>query len=225
MNLPASKGGQVRGMTREETYVKLILLDVDDTLYPKGTGPFALVSERIDEYVMAWCGIGREETEALRKRYVGAYGSTLGGLMKHHGVDPDDYLKKVHDVPVEDLLRKDERLKSAISGITHDMVVFSNGSVDYVRRVLKSLDVLDFFQDLFTIEFMDYIPKPRIYPYRKLLELYGVDPRDCVIVDDRPANILTAMDMGMKTVLVGYDAPVPGTVAIPDIYSVAEVVY
>ncbi|MGB4108599.1 MAG: pyrimidine 5'-nucleotidase [Desulfomonilia bacterium] len=205
--------------------MKLVLLDVDDTLYPKGTGPFGLVNARIEEYVMSWCGIGREESEALRKRYIGAYGSTLGGLMRHHGVDPDDYLRKVHDVPVEDLLHRDERLKNTISGIPHDMVVFSNGSVDYVRRVLRSLDVLDLFSDLFTIEFMDYIPKPRIYPYRKLVELYGADPRDCVIVDDRPANILTAMDMGMETVLVGSDAPVPGAAAIPDIYSLAEILY
>lgn len=204
--------------------MKLILLDVDDTLYPKGTGPFKLVTERIDEYVMSWCKIGLEETHALRKRYIGVYGSTLGGLMRHHGVDPDHYLKQVHDVPVEDLLHRDERLKNVIAGIGHDMVVFSNGSVDYVKRVLKSLDVLDLLGDLFTIEFMDYIPKPRIYPYRKLLELYGVRPQDCVFVDDRLPNILTARDMGMMPVLVGSHDPVPGSAVIPDIYSMTEVV-
>ncbi len=205
--------------------MKLILLDVDDTLYPKGAGPFNLVSGKIDEYVMSWCDIGIEETRTLRKRYVDTYGSTLGGLMRHHEVDPDDYLEKVHDVPVEDLLHRDERLKKIISGIGHDMVVFSNGSVDYVRRVLRSLDVIDLLGDLFTIEFMDYVPKPRVYPYRKLLELYGASPGECVLVDDRLPNVLTARDMGMKAVLVGADASIPGVAAIPDIYSVAEIAF
>ena len=205
--------------------MKLILLDVDDTLYPKGAGPFNLVSGKIEEYVMSWCGLDIEETRALRDRYVDTYGSTLGGLMKHHGVDPDDYLEKVHDVPVEKLLHRDERLKSIISGIMHNMVVFSNGSVDYVRRVLRSLDVLELLGDLFTIEFMDYIPKPRTYPYRKLLELYGASPGDCMLLDDRLPNVLTARDMGMKAVLVGADSPVPGVAAIPDIYSMAEITF
>jgi len=205
--------------------VKLILFDVDDTLYPKGAGPFNLVTGKIDEYVMSWCNLDLEETRALRKRYIDTYGSTLGGLMRHHGVDPDDYLQKVHDVPVEDLLHKDERLKKVISGIRHDMVVFSNGSVDYVRRVLRSLDVIDLLGELFTIEFMDYIPKPRVYPYRKLLELYGVRPQDCVFVDDRLPNILTARDMGMKAVLVGADTSMPGVDVIPDIYSVSEIAF
>lgn len=205
--------------------MKLILFDVDDTLYPKGAGPFNLVTGKIDEYVMSWCGIGIEETRALRKRYVDTYGSTLGGLMRHHGVDPDHYLEKVHDVPVEDLLHDDERLREILSGLQQDMVVFSNGSVDYVRRVLRSLGVHDLLGDLFTIEFMDYIPKPRTYPYRKLLELYGVSPHDCVLVDDRLPNILTARDMGMKAVLVGADASVSGITAVPDIYSVAEITF
>lgn len=205
--------------------MRLILLDVDDTLYPKGTGPFGLVNEKIDQYVMSWCGLGFEKARALRKRYIESYGSTLGGLMRNHGVDPDDYLEKVHDVPVEDLLDRDERLKGILAGLKHDAVVFSNGSVDYVRRVLRSLDVLDLLHDLFTIEFMDYIPKPRTYPYRKLLELYGVSPQDCTLVDDRPPNVLTARDMGMQAVLVGSETPVDGIVSIPDIYSVANVIF
>lgn len=205
--------------------MKMILLDVDDTLYPKGAGPFNLVTGKIDEYVMSWCGIGIKETRALRNRYIDIYGSTLGGLMRHHGVDPDHYLDKVHDVPVEELLCADERLREIISGFEQDMVVFSNGSTGYVRRVLGSLGVLDLLGDLFTIEFMDYVPKPRTYPYRKLLELYGVSPRDCVLVDDRLPNILTARDMGMKAVLVGSEASVPGVTAVPDIYSVAEITF
>ncbi len=203
---------------------KLILVDVDDTLYPKGTGPFPHVNRRIDDYVMARCRVGIGEAKELRRRYIHSYGSTLGGLMKHYGVDPDHYLKAVHDVPVEDLLKQDLRLKKILSGIQSEMVVFSNGSVEYVKRVLKALGVSEMFGDLFTIEFMDYIPKPREYPYRKVVELYGRRPEECVLVDDRIPNIRTAFDMGMGTVVVGSDSPAEGVRAIPDIYAIEQAV-
>ncbi len=204
--------------------MKLILIDVDDTLYPKGTGPFPHVNRKIDDYVMAWCELGLDEAKELRRRYIRSYGSTLGGLMRHYGVDPDHYLKAVHDVPVEDLLRPDPRLKRTLSGIESEMVVFSNGSAWYVKRVLNTLGVSGLFRDLFTIEFMDYIPKPREYPYRKAIELYGRRPEECVLVDDRMPNIRTAADMGMQTVVVGSESPAEGVRAIPDIYAIAQVV-
>ncbi|HNY66565.1 MAG TPA: pyrimidine 5'-nucleotidase [Deltaproteobacteria bacterium] len=204
--------------------MKIVLMDVDDTLYPKDTGPFLHVTRRIDEYVMSWCGIGPEETGKLRKKYISAYGSTLGGLMRHHGVDPDHYLKAVHDVPVEELLARDERLAGVLSGIPGEMVIFSNGSRDYVRRVLDALGIASCFSDLFTIEFMDYVPKPRTYPFRKVMELYGNSPSDFVLVDDRLPNILKARELGMGSVMVGEGPCLQETLMIPDIYAISQVV-
>jgi putative hydrolase of the HAD superfamily len=204
--------------------MKIILMDVDDTLYPKGTGPFLHVTRMIDEYVMSWCGMDVEGTKNLRKKYIGAYGSTLGGLMRHHGVDPDHYLKAVHDVPVEDLLVRDERLGSVLSGIRSEMVIFSNGSRGYASRVLEALGVSSYFRDLFTIEFMDYVPKPRTYPYKKVMELYGNSPGDFILVDDRLPNILKASELGMETVMVGSEPGVQETLMIPDIYAISRVV-
>ncbi len=205
--------------------MKLILIDVDDTLYPKGTGPFPHVNRRIDEYVMSWCSLDLAEAKALRKRYIGSYGSTLGGLMKHFHVNPDHYLKAVHDVPVESLLKQDDKLRSTLAGIQNEMIVFSNGSADYVRRVLRVLGISELLHDLFTIEFMDYVPKPMDYPYRKIMELYGRRPEDCIMVDDRLPNIRTAMGMGMETIAVGLDSPLPGALIIPDIYAISQVVF
>lgn len=204
--------------------MKIVLLDVDDTLYPKGTGPFPHVSRKIDSYVMSWCRIELEKARRLRKEYISVYGSTLGGLMQHHGVDPDDYLRDVHDVPVEGLLSADKRLRKTLKDLPYELIVFSNGSVDYINRVLGALEISDLFSDLFTIEYMDFIPKPRPYPYQKVMELYGKTPGECVVVDDRVANIHTAVDMGMEAVLVGEDIPLPRASTIPDIYEIARVI-
>ena len=204
--------------------MKIVLLDVDDTLYQKGTGPFPHVSRKIDSYVMSWCRIGLEKARRLRKEYISAYGSTLAGLMQHHGVDPDHYLRDVHDVPVEGLLSADERLRNTLKDLPYELIVFSNGSVDYINRVLGALGISDLFSDLFTIEYMDFIPKPRPYPYQKAMELYGKIPGECVVVDDRVANIHTAVDMGMEGVLVGEDISLPRVSAVPDIYEITRVI-
>jgi putative hydrolase of the HAD superfamily len=204
--------------------VKVILVDVDDTLYPKDTGPFTHVSRLIEEYVVTWCRTDPAGAKELRRQYIHLYGSTLGGLMRHHGADPGHYLKFVHDVPVEELLSRDDRLAATLEGIGHEMVIFSNGSRDYVERVLAALGISRFFRDLFTIEFMDYIPKPLEYPYRKVMELYGKSPGDFILVDDREPNIRTARALGMRTVLVGGDQDDQDTLIIPDIYAISEII-
>jgi hypothetical protein len=34
----------------------------------------------------------------LQKKYYREHGTTLQGLMLHHGIDPNDFLEKVHDI-------------------------------------------------------------------------------------------------------------------------------
>lgn len=200
--------------------MKLVLLDVDDTLYQKGTGPFAHVNRRIDNYVMSLCRVDLEAAQRLRKTYIKTFGSTMQGLMHDHGIDPGHYLKDVHDVPVEELLGEDRRLREVLMAMGRELVVFSNGSFDYVCRILRTLGIVDMISDIFTIEYMDFIPKPLAWPYHKVMQQYGRTPRETVLVDDSVANIRTAMDMGMAGVVIGSDDPQGRAMTIPTIYEI-----
>jgi putative hydrolase of the HAD superfamily len=204
--------------------MKVVLLDVDDTLYPKGTGPFAFVNSRIDAYVMSLCRVDLDVARLLRKTYITEYGSTMQGLMRHYGIDPVHYLKEVHDVPVEDLLNKDQRLRDALMVIGRDLIVFSNGSFDYASRILRALGIVDLIFDLFTIEYMDFIPKPYSWPYYKVMQQYGREPHDCLVVDDSLANVRTALEVGMEGVVIGAEDPQGRALSIPDIYEITRVV-
>jgi putative hydrolase of the HAD superfamily len=202
----------------------MILLDVDDTLYPKGTGPFAHVNRRIDRYVMSTCGIDRQQAGELRKTYIREYGSTLQGLMRHYGIDPAHYLEDVHDVPVEDMLSRDERLRSALGLLDRDLVAFTNGSLDYACRILKALGIFEMITDLFTIEYMDFVPKPLPWAYRKVMQQYGNRPGEYLVVDDSIANVRTAKELGMAAVIVGPEDPGGVVLSIPTIYDIPRVV-
>lgn len=203
--------------------MKTLLLDIDETVYPKNQGPIVLVNKRIENYVMSCCNIRQDEARALRREYAARYGFTMGGLMRHYGVDPHKYLKDVHDVPVEDLLGPDTRLRKVLSELPMDVIAFSNAPREYVMRVLKALGVADLFSDLFTLEFMDFVPKPKSYPYKKALQQYTRLADECVVVDNHPANVKTAIDLGMKGVLVGDDDGMGAFFTIPDIYAINRI--
>ncbi len=197
-----------------------ILLDVDDTLYPKGTGPFIHVNRRIDRYVMAVCNIGQEDARILRKNYIREYGSTLQGLMRQYGIDPGHYLKDVHDVPVEELLTRDSKLRDVLMSLCCRLVAFTNGSYDYACRVLRVLGIDDMVCELFAIEHMDFVPKPLPWPFYKVIQQYGGSAQDFLVVDDSIANVRTALSVGMSAVLVGAEDPEGFCLSVPDIYEI-----
>jgi len=204
--------------------VKTILLDIDETLYPKGTGPFAQVNRRIDSYVMTLCRVDLDNARRLRKNYIENYGSTLQGLMHHYGIDPGHYLKDVHDVPVEELLHRDRRLRETLNVLACRLVAFTNGSLEYARRILKVLDIDDVVYDLFTIEYMDFIPKPLPWAYHKVVQQYGGCSQDYLSVDDSLANARTAHSVGMAAVLIGMSDPEDVLLSLPNIYEMSSLV-
>lgn len=203
----------------------MILLDIDDTLYPKGKGPFVHVNSNIDKYVMGVCGIGADAVKSLRRTYISRYGSTLQGLMLHHGVDPTHYLETVHDVPVEEILAKDDRLHACLEQIEQPLVAFTNGSRTYACRVIAALGVDDIVRDMFTIEDMDFVPKPRPWGFIKVMRRYGMEAREFLLVDDSIANVETALSLGMRALLVGSDRPAGQAACIPSIYELTRVVH
>jgi putative hydrolase of the HAD superfamily len=203
---------------------RIVLLDVDDTLYPKGTGPFSHVNSRIDTYVMSLCKVNLAVAQAMRKDYIKTCGSTMQGLMRDYGIDPCHYLKDVHDVPVEKLLTKDARLEDALRSLGGEIVVFSNGSYEYACRILNALGIESLILDLFTIEYMDFIPKPLPWPYYKAMGLYGRKNHEYLSVDDSIANIYTALDLGMSGVVIGNEDTKGRAPSVPSIYEVSRAI-
>ncbi len=203
---------------------KVVLLDIDDTLYPKGAGPFTHVNRRIDRYVESACHVDYDGARAIRRSYISEYGSTLQGLMVHYGTDPTHYLKDVHDVPVESMLTRDDRLREALAAVPGRLVACTNGSYAYASRILGALGIDDIVTDLFTIEYMDFVPKPLPWAYRKVMQQYGRTPADYLVVDDSVANVRTAARRGMGALIVGSEDPEGFVLSIPSIYEIPRVV-
>ena len=61
------------------------------------------------------------------------------------------------------------------------------------------------FDDIFDIVDAEFIPKPSIEPYKKLVEKHKIDPKLSVLVEDIARNLKPAYEMGMKTVWIEND--------------------
>lgn len=184
---------------------RLFIFDLDNTLYPPRVHLWRVVDARIEAYVRDRLGVDGQTAGRLRKEFLREFGTTLRGLMHHHGVDPGEYLDYVHDVPVDAIVPPRPDLGAMLDALPGRRVVFTNGSASYAGRVLAALGVSRRIDGIFGIEFMEYIAKPSPYPYRKLLQATGAAAEDALFCEDRVENLVPAREMGMFTVWVGGD--------------------
>jgi len=180
----------------------LFIFDLDNTLYPPEVLLWRRVDDRIERYVQARLRVDPAEARSVRKGYLREFGTTLRGLMHHHGVEPEEYLEYVHDVPIDEIVPRRPELSAMLSALPGRKVVFTNGSASYAERVLAALGVRDRMDDIFGIEFMEYRAKPSPYPYAKLLRATGCAARDSLLCEDLRENLLPARELGIFTVLV-----------------------
>jgi putative hydrolase of the HAD superfamily len=183
--------------------MQAILFDLDNTLYAPERQLFALIDVRINRYMSEVVGIPAAEVDGLRRRYWLDYGVTMGGLIRHHQIDPEDYLAYVHDVDVADRLSSDPLLRQALAHLPLRRAIFTNGCYRHADRVLAQLGLDDLFEQVFDIRVAGYCPKPYREPYLQVLERLGVAAEHCLMVEDTVENLRTAKELGMGTILVG----------------------
>lgn len=183
-----------------------LLFDLDNTLYPAERELFSLIDVRINRFMIEVVGIPESEVDHLRRDYWQRYGASLQGLIRHFGIDPEAYLDFVHEVDVASRLAPDPGLRRTLQQLPQRKVVFTNGSRGHALRVLDSLDITDQFEKIFDIRVARYLPKPFSAPYQAVLEDLGVQARHCIMLEDSLANLRTAKELGMGTILVG-DSP------------------
>lgn len=180
------------------------IFDLDNTLYPAECNLFAAVSRRMTHFIADHFALDFSAARRLQKHYFQRYGTTLRGLMTEKAVAPDEFLAFVHDIDFSGLV-PDPRLARALAALPGRKLIHTNGSRDYASRVLAQLELGHLFDDIFDIAAADFLPKPDVSGYQKLLTEHGVDPRRAVMVEDIARNLIPAADLGMVTCWLAHD--------------------
>lgn len=178
------------------------VFDLDDTLYPKGSGIFEAMAVRIRAYAARVLGITDAEAVTVQKAYAARYGTTLRGLMEERGVDPSDFLADVHAID-RTALRPDPALSAALGRLPGRKFVLTAGTHDHVGETLDRIGIADQFDGVFDIVDAGYVPKPAAATYRRFIESFAVTPARAAMFEDIPRNLAVPRALGMRTVLVG----------------------
>ena len=186
--------------------IKYWIFDLDNTLYSGKTKVFEQVDKRMSKYISDKLNISVEEAKKIQKNYFYEYNTTLNGMIKNHKIDPDEFLDFVHDINI-DFLQKDTLLGEEIKKLDGKKIIFTNGSRKHAINVTKQIGIDRLFDGIFDIVDAEFIPKPSIEPYKKLVEKHKIDPKLSVLVEDIARNLKPAYEMGMKTVWIENDEP------------------
>jgi len=180
--------------------MEVLLLDLDETLYPRGNGVLDRIDARINAYLIERLAVPRHEVDDLRRRLRDAHGTTMRGIQANYDVDITDYLDLVHRVDLSDLLAPAPELRALLARLPGRKAVFSNAPLCHVEQVLRLLDVADAFEAVLALEDLALLPKPDPRAYAAVTERLGVRGADCTFVDDTRANLIGARASGMRTV-------------------------
>ncbi len=134
----------------------------------------------------------------IQKKYFYEYGTTLSGLMSHDKIDPHEFLEFVHDIDIS-WLPKDKLLKEELIKIKEKKYIFTNGSHAHVENVTRQLGIDGLFDGAFDIVDANFIPKPKIEPYKKIIEKFDLNPAKSILIEDIAHNLEQAKNLGMKT--------------------------
>ena len=143
--------------------------------------------------------LARDPAWAIQKRYLRDFGSTLGGLVAHHGADADAYHAFVNDIDSLGLAA-DPKLRAGLERLPGRRFVFTNNCGRFATQVLERLGVVELFHDIVDARAMNFIPKPRPQAYSALIERCAVTASHAALFDDSVRNLVPARALGMTTI-------------------------
>ena len=160
----------------------------------------------MSKYISAKLKVSIGEAKKIQKNYFHEYNTTLNGMIKNHEIDAQEFLNFVHDVDLS-FLKNDKPLEQELGRIRDKKIIFTNGSRAHAKNVTERIGINKLFDGIFDIVDSDFVPKPAIESYKRLIDKYKIEPQYCILIEDIARNLKPAYELGMKTVWIKNDEP------------------
>ena len=182
------------------------IFDLDNTLYSADSGIFQQVHKLMGEFISKNLKMDMVEAKKLQSKYYKQHGTTLRGLMDNHGVEPDYFLDEVHKLDYS-IVGPNEILNKELEKIQGRKIIYTNANKKHVVDVLERINLTNFFDEIFDIKMANYIPKPEIRPYERIIDIFNINPSSSAMFDDIAKNLVPAKKVGFTPVWVdaGYE--------------------
>ena len=178
------------------------LLDIDNTIYSRKAGLLDALIDKAVQFIITRLNMDESEAVSLSRRFFSQYGAILDGLMFEYDIEPEDFICEVFDIDVCYFLTPNVVLADALSKLNGKKYAFSDSTCEYIKNVLDCLDISSLFSGIYDRRFLKYNSKSNKNSYYIVLDYLSANPDECVLVDDKVANICLAKEIGMNTVWV-----------------------
>ena len=191
------------------------LFDLDNTLHDASHAIFPAINDNMNAAI-ARVLVGEqkpahpEAVDAVRMAYWQRYGATLLGMMRHHAVRADEFLRDAHRFDdLSTMIRAERGLARLLHRLPGTKILLTNAPTAYAREVVRHIGLHRHFAEHIPIESMvvhrNLRPKPSRLMLQQLLARRGLRARDCVLVEDTLSNLKSAKSLRMRTVwFTGY---------------------
>ena len=190
---------------------KVWLFDLDNTLHDSSRAIFREINVAMQQAVALMVGCDMDTADQLRIHYWKRYGATVIGMVRHHEVDPREFLRLSHDFDVRPLVHSEAGLAQKLARMPGRKILLTNAPTVYARQVLEVLGLLPQFEALWSIDHMQLQsrirPKPSLALMKQVLARLAMPARHVVLVEDTLRNLKSAHQLGMRTIHIFH----PGT--------------
>ncbi len=180
------------------------LFDLDNTLHDSSRAMFNAIDTAMTHAVQESAGCDLQTANALRLQYWKRYGATVIGMVRHHGVNAQDFLQRSHDFDIPSLIHAEPGVARTLNRLPGRKILLTNAPESYARTVLDGLGLLPLFDNLWTMDQMALQgrlrPKPSLALMRQVLARSLVGPAQLILVEDTLKNLRAAHQLGMRTV-------------------------
>ncbi|MGV6889923.1 pyrimidine 5'-nucleotidase [Rhodophyticola sp. SM2404] len=187
------------------SHVATWVFDLDHTLYPPKMALFDQINIKMTDFVMTALKVGKDEADHLRNSYWREHGTTLAGLMDNHGIEPEPFLRDVHEIDFT-VLDPDPELAAQIKALPGRRIIYTNGTADYAENVLRHRGLSGLFDAIYGVEHANFRPKPERVAFDTVFARDGLEPARAAMFEDDIRNLVEPHAMGMRTIHV---APEP----------------
>ena len=188
-------------MHKQNKKINTWIFDLDNTLYSADTGIFQQVHVLMGKFVAKHLNIDIKKAKEIQKVYYKKHGTTLRGLMDNHGIEPGYFLEEVHKLDYS-IVVPNKKLKKALCDLPGRKIIYTNANKKHADKILERLNITNIFDEIFDIEMANYIPKPEIEPYKKMIEMYNIKSESSIMFDDIAKNLVPASIVGFRTVWI-----------------------
>ena len=178
--------------------IKNILFDCDGVLYNDLKTVFGQVSKRMTNYISKKLNLDIKKAKELQTNYFHKYNTSLNGLMIHHDIPPEDFLKDVHNIDLT-FMKKDLFLREVLGSLNLKKFIFTNGSKEHVENIIKHLGIDDLFDGIFDIVDAGFHPKPEAKAFDLMINKFNIDPKETLYIEDIAKNLSIAKIRGSTT--------------------------